>query len=524
MDAPPDPTPALPASPDGRPELAAAVDLGSNSFHLLVARVEGDRLVVIDRLKERVRLAAGLGPDGRLSQESQDRALACLDRFGQRLRDMPPGSVRAVGTNTLRRAKNRPAFLEQAHAALGHPIEVVSGREEARLVYLGVAHSVADPVPGARRLVVDIGGGSTEIIIGENLQPLAAESMYMGCVGYSLRFFPEGRLTEDAFQQAFIAARLEMEPHKKRFRAMGWERALGSSGTILAVEEVLRAQGWGSRITDKALRRLRKAMVAAGHVDKLALAGLQPERLSVFAGGVAILQGVLRSLHLETLEAATGTIREGALFDQLGRRHQQDARDATVLDLVARWSIDALQASRVERTARVLLARVAAPWDLRDPELAKALSWAARLHELGLTIGHSGYHRHGAYVLAQADMPGFSRQDQEVLGILVRSHRRKLRVEDFAGLPLALRRRVLRLAVLLRVAVRLHRSRSDRPLPPLVVRASRDKLAATLFLGFEPGWLAEHPLTTADLDRERAYQELVKHHLVVADAELPVRR
>ncbi|MCK6504313.1 Ppx/GppA family phosphatase [Myxococcota bacterium] len=519
MDAPP--TPATDDAASAGLDLAAAVDLGSNSFHMLVARVAGDRIVVVDRLKERVRLGAGLDAQGRLTAEAQDRALACLLRFGQRLRDMPPGSVRALGTNTLRQAKNRGDFLQRAAEVLGHPIEVVSGREEARLVYLGVAHSVSDPVFGSRRLVVDIGGGSTEVIIGEHMRPLAAESMYMGCVSFSLRHFPDGVLTEKRFDEAFIAARLEMEPHKKLFRSLSWERALGSSGTIVAIADLLRAQGLGSTITDRGLRRLRRAMVAAGRIDQLSLPGLAPERAQVLPGGLAILQGVMRSLHLERLEAASGTIREGALVDLLGRRRHQDARDATVDDLARRWGLDLLQAARVERTARALWEAVAGAWGLQDPALGMALSWAARLHELGLAIAHPGYHKHGAYIVANADLPGFSRQDQELLSALVRSHRRKLRPDVFQALPRPLQARALRLAVLLRVAVRLHRSRSDRPLP-LLRAAVAKKRPRQLRLLVQEGWLAEHPLTAADLERERGYMAAVGLELSLGD--LPAAR
>jgi len=480
----------------------------------MVARFEGERLVVIDRIKERVRLAAGLDADGRLTPEAQERGLACLERFGQRLADMPPGSVRAVGTNTLRRAKNRVAFLVRARQALGHPIEVVSGREEARLVYLGVAHSVADPIADARRLVIDIGGGSTEVIIGENLVPLAAESLHMGCVSYSLRFFADGRLTADRFRRATIAARLEMEPHKKRFRSLSWERALGSSGTIKAIGAIFEAQGWGTSITRKGLDRLRQQLVAAGSVDALAVPGLAEDRREVIAGGLAVLQGVMRGLRLDAIEAATGSIRDGALLDLFRRKRSLDARDATVLDLATRWGVDSLQAARVERTARQLLAPIAASWQLEDPELAKVLAWAARLHELGLSIAHPSYHKHGAYILAHADMPGFSRQDQQVLSLLVGSHRRKLRPHLFDVLQPGLRARAMRLSVLLRVAVRLRRSRSDRPLPPIAVSAPGKRC---LSLGFPAGWLADHPLTAADLDREQVYQAEVGRELVVGE-------
>lgn len=488
-----------------RPELAAAVDLGSNSFHLLVARVEGDRLSVVDRVKERVLLAAGLDEQGNLSAEAQQRAIEALSRIGQRLREMPLGAVRAVGTNTLRRAREASGFLARASAALGHPIEVVSGREEARLIYLGVAHSVSDPVADTRRIVVDIGGGSTEMVIGEGSQPIAAESMMMGCVATSLRFFPDGVIDDLRFEAAYIAARLEVEPHKKLFRSLGWERALGSSGTILAVDQILRAQGWSHGIDEKGVKRLRRAMVEVGHVDRLtAQLGVPADRAMVFPGGVAILDGVMRSLRLDRLEATSGSIREGVLVDLLGRYSSHDAREATVADLARRWAVDTLQAARVERTVRFLLDNTYGRWVPHDPDMAWLLLRAARLHELGLAIAHGGYHRHGGYMLANADLPGFSRQDQLIVSALVRSHRRRLRPEAFADFPPSLRKLLPRYAALLRLAVRLHRSRSDRPLPAL--RASVPKARQPTFrLAFPAGWLAEHPLTAADLAREQGY-------------------
>jgi exopolyphosphatase / guanosine-5'-triphosphate,3'-diphosphate pyrophosphatase len=334
---------------------------------------------------------------------------------------------------------------------------------------------------------------------------MAAESMFMGCVSHSMRFFPDGVIDELRFEAAFIAARLEMEPHKKLFRSLGWDRALGSSGTILAVDQVLRAQGWSHGIDEKGVKRLRRAMVELGHVDRLAAQlGVPADRAAVFPGGVAILDGVMRSLRLEALEATSGSIREGVLVDLLGRNSPHDAREATVADLARRWGIDTLQAARVERTARFLLEGTNGRWVPHDADLAWLLQRAARLHELGLSVAHSGYHRHGGYLLANADLPGFSRQDQLVLAALVRSHRRRLRPEYFAELPPSLRKLLPRYAALLRLSVRLHRGRSDRALPGL--RASVPKARKpTLRLAFPAGWLAEHPLTAADLAREQGY-------------------
>jgi len=475
----------------------AAVDLGSNSFHLVVAQVDHGGIKVIDRLRERVALAEGLGDDRKLSSEAIERALACLARFGQRLKGLPPGAVRAVGTNTLRRAANARSVLSKLEEALGFPIEVIPGREEARLIYLGVIHSLSDD--SERRLVVDIGGGSTELILGEGFDSIETDSLQMGCVGWSRRFFASGELTREAMRKARIAAGQELQTLARRYRSLGWQTCLGSSGTIVAVEEILRANGWSEGgIAQKGLRKLRKALYAAAHVDKLELLGLQADRAPVLAGGIAILSAVVDALEVDRMAASPGALREGLLFDLLGRIRHEDVRDRTIRRFAATWHVDLEQAVRVERTALALLAQVESAWELQGAEHTRRLGWAARLHEIGLAIAYSGYHKHGAYIAANADMPGFSREDQQLLSLLVLTQRRKLSAESFAFLPGRLGEQALRLAALLRLAVLLNRSRGSRPLP--VPRASAE--TKRLELTFPEGWLAEHPLSQADLEQE----------------------
>jgi len=488
----------------------AAVDLGSNSFHMVVARVLHGEPHVVDRLRERVVLAAGLTRDKRLTEEVQAAALACLQRFGQRLRGMQEGSVRAVGTNTLRLARNAPEFLARARRALGHPIEVISGREEGRLVYLGVAHSLAET--GGRRLVVDIGGGSTECIVGERFEPLEVDSLHMGCVTWSRRFFPDGAVDRARFREAQIAAMLEFQPIARRYRELGWQTCVGSSGTILACSEVLRADGGGGEgITPKGLRRLRKALVAAGHTSKLALPGLDPERAAHFPGGVAILLAALESLGVERMHTAAGALREGLLYDLLGRIGNEDVRVRTIEAFARRYHVDAEHAARVERTALALFAQVAEAWGLRSYE-RDVLAWAARLHEIGLDVAYGGYHKHGAYLVANADMPGFSREDQQLVAMLVRYHRRKLEPPSLEGLPRAGTRSALRLCVLLRLAVLLHRARTEEPLPPVRLLPGE----ASLEVQFPKGWLARHALTRADLAEEVAFARAARFSLEVS--------
>ncbi len=486
-------------------ETVAAVDLGSNSFHMVVGRFVDGQLRLIDRLRERVALAAGLDHESNLTEEAQERALACLQRFGQRLSDMDDGSVRAVGTNTLRQGRNAREFIARAEEILGHRIEVISGREEARLVYQGVAHSLQQD-GGGRRLVIDIGGGSTECIIGERLEPLQVDSLYMGCVSYSQRFFADGELTALAMKRAELSAALELRSTKHFYRALGWSSVAGSSGTIRSIEEVVRANGWSDDgITAKSLEKLRKAVLAAARVDALDLPGLSKDRAPVLPGGLAILRSLFRSLGIERMHAATGALREGLLYDLVGRLAQEDARHRTIRDLERRYQVDVEHAARVERTAVSILKRVADRWKV-DLEVGEQfLAWAARIHEIGLVIAFAGYHKHGAYIVRNADLPGFSRNDQELLATLVGIHRRKIAPDAFDALAERPGRLAARLAVVLRLAVRLNRSRSEKQIPDVRAKAKGDGLV----LRIPSPWFDEHPLTETDLQTEAGYLKAI---------------
>jgi exopolyphosphatase/guanosine-5'-triphosphate,3'-diphosphate pyrophosphatase len=477
----------------------AAVDLGSNSFHLLLARVVGGGMVMLDRDREMVLLASGLDAKSRLDGEARERAVECLRRFGQRLRGLPASSVRAVGTNTLRRARNRAAFVTDAEQALGHSIEVISGIEEARLTYLGVARALGDE--DGRRLVVDIGGGSTEVIVGERSRPIAMESLYIGCAGLSTHYFPRGEVTKDAWRKATLAAHQELEPITRKFRRLGWERAAGSSGTVRTVGRLVRDAGWSEDdITVSALQSLRDRLLDARDVSGLEAIGMSPERAPVFAGGLAILVAAFEALEIERMAVSEGGLREGVLYDLIGRIHDEDTRTRTVQAVMERYHVDVEQAERVETTARRMLEQVAGDWKLEDEDSARALQWAALLHEIGLDIAHGHFHKHGAYVIENADLPGFSLAEQALVATLVRAHRRKLPTELFEDKP----RSWLRLAVLLRLAVALNRSRdSDAPLPKLSIEEGKRSLQ----LRFRAGWLDQHPLTAADLELESDYLE-----------------
>lgn len=481
------------------PDVIAAVDLGSNSFHLAIARVVDGALTVVDRLRERVQLGAGLGPDKRLDDDSQQRALACLRRFGERLQHTPTAAVRAVGTDTLRVARDAPAFIERATAALGHPIEVLSGDEEARLIYRGVVHDLPHE-DGQRQLVIDIGGGSTELILGVGLNHEHAASLHMGCISYTQRFFPDGRVTKERFKKATIAARLQLERLRGPYFRGDHARAVGSSGTINAIAAVLRDNDWtAGPITLAGLRRLRAELIGAGQASRLALPGLKATRAPVLPGGLAILYGVFKTLPIETLAPASGALREGVMYDLLGRYAQQDVRETTIRNLMERFRVDDAQARRVERTALALFG-MADPWFAgADGQRARLyLSWASRLHELGHAVAFHGYHKHGAYVVSNSTMPGFSKNEQVVLATLVLTHRRKLARPELDLVPPSRLEFVKRVAVLLRLAFHLNRNRSWRALPDVdLTVAGRD-----VRLAFPEGFLDESPLTQADFEDE----------------------
>jgi exopolyphosphatase/guanosine-5'-triphosphate,3'-diphosphate pyrophosphatase len=491
------------AEPAARPipDVLAAVDLGSNSFHMVVARYTHGQLVIIDRLREMVRLAAGVAENGRIDKEAAARALGCLQRFGQRLRDMRADSVRVVGTNALRLAHRKQAFLERAREALGHPIEIISGMEEARLIYGGVAHTM--PSEPGKRLVVDIGGGSTELIIGEGLAPLDLESLQMGCVSLSERFFRDGKISAKRMAGARLAARLELEPVQAAFRRRGWDRSAGSSGTVRAIGEAIRElDNQALMIMPAGLERVIAYLIEAGHVRELKLAALTEDRRPVFPGGVAILAEVFAGLNLKEMRMAEGAMREGLLYDMVGRYTDEDARDRTVRGMQQRYHVDFAQAERVEATALNFLEQTRDTWKLQgDPPANLALKWASRLHEIGLDVSHSGYHRHGAYLLENADMQGFSREEQRLLARTVGGHRRKLDLEGMEELVPPWDRNAVYLVIILRLAVLLHRGRSPAALPPITLTPG----SRAMELRFPARWLNDHPLTSADLQQEVDY-------------------
>jgi exopolyphosphatase/guanosine-5'-triphosphate,3'-diphosphate pyrophosphatase len=492
-----------------RPDVLAAVDLGSNSFHLQVGRVVEGQIYPLDSMREALRLGAGLTADKRIDRATQARALEALARFGERLRGLPPSAVRAVGTNTLRVAKNAAQFLREARAALGFPIEVIAGREEARLIYLGVSHSL--PPAQHRRLVVDVGGGSTEFIIGTGFEPQLTESLYMGCVSWSLRFFPDGKVDKSGLRSAEIAARQELSGMVREYSALGWEEAVGSSGTARAIEEILRENEYAeSGITHDGLQKLRSLLLKQERADPKRIPGLRDSRAAVLPGGVAILCAVFEALGIETMAVSEGALRHGVLYDLLGRAQHSDMREATVAQFMRRYHVDAAQAERVRAVSLEIFDALAASLhdDERDDHSSRlALDWAARLSEIGLSIAHAQYHKHSAYVLSHADMPGFSRMEQQRLARVVLAHRGKLTKVQDAGLEGA----DWLLVFALRVATLLTRSRTDVRVPHLSVAMDE----AGFSLALPQAWLDENPLSADALESEAGHWKAVGMKLAV---------
>ncbi|GAA6134610.1 exopolyphosphatase [Oceaniserpentilla sp. 4NH20-0058] len=483
-------------------QVLAAVDLGSNSFHMVMARLINGQLQIIDQRGEKVQLAAGLHPITGIAEDAQERALACLERFGQHLRGLDPHLVTILGTNTLRQAPNSAGFMLKAKGVLGFPIEVISGIEEARLVYLGVAHTLADD--DGKRLVIDIGGGSTEFIIGERFAPLKMESLGMGCVTYTDRFFNDGELSEWNFSQAIAAARREVYSIKTTYKRIGWQNAVGSSGTMRATARVLVNYGLIEDGIDlKALHGLKKLLVQHKHISKLELQGVKDQRLQVFPAGLAILIGLFEVLGIDHLTYSDGALREGALNDLIGRVNHEDVREKTVAAMQSRFVVDMAHAQNVKNSAMGLYEQVAKRWKIDEPTNADNLRWAAELHEVGLAIAHSSYNKHSGYLVQYCDMSGFTKQNQETLAIILRGHRKKLPIHDVEGMSKRGAKTVLRLCILLRLATLLHFGRGGEE----VVEPKIEAFKYSIKLTFPEGHLGNNPMTVSDLEREKALLE-----------------
>jgi exopolyphosphatase / guanosine-5'-triphosphate,3'-diphosphate pyrophosphatase len=481
----------------------AAIDLGSNSFRLQLGRAEGDHVEPQGYWKETVRLAGGINGDGKLTPKSMQAALECLARMNERLRGLPQAQVRAVGTETLRNLRNLDEFLLEGQEALGYPIDVISGREEARLTFEGCMHTL--PSTRSNRLVVDIGGASTELIIGRGFAPSQAESFKVGCVNTTLSYFADQKLTRTAFREAQIDAASQIEEATSRFDSRNWTEAYGSSGTVAAIAQALRALEWGTgSVTPQGLEQLRQMLIEAGDIRRIRVPAVKPERLQVLAGGLAVLAAVFETLGVAEMTPARGGLRLGLLYALLGRRASRDPRDSTVDRLQKRFDVDREQASRVSKLASELFAAIAPD---ADDESIKRLAWGAALHEVGFAISHTDYHKHSAYLVENGDLPGFSTTDQERIATLILGQRGNLRkVADALANP----RRAGKILAL-RLAVIFNHARKVIELPAWSLRESRG--------GFElrlpAEWLRRHPLTGHLLREESEQWDRVSQRFVV---------
>lgn len=488
-----------------RPQEFAAVDLGSNSFHMVIARVVDGAMQIIGRLKQRVHLADGLDANSMLSEEAMERGLSCLSLFAERLQGFEPSSVCIVGTHSLRQARNAAEFLKRAEQVIPYPIEIISGNEEARLIFMGVEHT--QPEKG-RKLVIDIGGGSTELVIGEDFEPRLVESRRMGCVSFAQTYFPGGALNRESFQRARMSAVQKLETLAWQYRIQGWSVALGASGTIKAAHEVLLAMGEKDGfITPERLDKLVAEVLKFKNFDELSLPGLSEERKAVFVPGLSILCGVFDALAIRELRLSDGALREGVLYEMEGRFRHQDIRSRTAQALANHYNIDREQARRVLETTTHMFDQ----WQeqnpkLANPQLAALLKWSVMLHEVGLNINHSGMHRHSAYILQHSDLPGFNQEQQLMMATLVRYHRKGIKLDDVPRFTLFRKKQFLPLVQILRLGVLLNNQRQATTTPP-TLRLTTDDNHWTL--SFPHDWFSQNALVLFDLEKEQDYWESV---------------
>ncbi len=484
-----------------KPQEFAAIDLGSNSFHMVIARVVDGALQVLGRLKQRVHLADGLDAQNRLSEEAIERGLSCLALFAERLQGFSAANVTIVGTHTLRIASNAEEFLQRAAEVIPYPIEVISGNEEARLIFMGVEHT--QPEKG-RKLVIDIGGGSTELVIGEDFEPQLVESRRMGCVSFANLFFPKGEITPENFRRARLSAAQKLETMAWQYRLHGWQYALGASGSIKAACEVLLAMGEKEKlITPETLELLTTEVLKHKSFNALSLPGLSEERKAVFVPGLAILCGVFDALAIRELRLSDGALREGVLYEMEGRFRHQDIRSRTAQSLANHYAIDSDQARRVlETTEKLYLQWQEQNPKQANPQLSALLKWAALLHEVGLTINHSGMQRHSAYILQNSNMPGFNQDQQMLLATLVRYHRKAVKQDEMPRFTLFKKKQFLPMVFLLRLGTLLNNQRQATTKPDSLKLSTDD---GHWTLTFPTGFLSQNTLVQLDLEREQAY-------------------
>jgi len=487
--------------------VVAALDLGSNSFHLLLAKIEHGEIRPIELLGEKIQLAADLDEERILSNDAINRGLECLQRFAQLVVNLNPYAVRIVGTQVLRKARNSYQFIWQAKKILRHDVEIISGHEEARLIYLGVSHRL--PQTDNKRLVIDIGGGSTEIIVGQNFEPITLESLSLGCVSMTKSYFADGKITSARYASAYTCVRLkllEIEPH---INLHNWQDIIGTSGTARIIKEVCEANNFDTdKITRAGIKWQKKHLLKLGDVTKIDLKEVKSSRRLIYPAGLAIMEAIFDTFEIDTMQYCDWALREGLIYDLLGRNQQEDVRSRTLTAIIERSGIDTKYACQIDSTALNAFKQVATSWELKQEWHKELLSWAAKTHEVGRAIAHNNYHKHGAYLIKHADLAGFSTQDQNMLALLLRFQKRKIKLERFAQFN-ELQDTLIKLCILLRLAIILNHVRSvnDKEEVMFIV----DEYNLTLV--FEDNYLSRNPLTVAKLEQEANYLAQINFNL-----------
>jgi len=480
-------------------KIVVALDLGSNSFHLLLAKIEHGEIRPLEFLAEKVQLAADLNEDRLLSSEAINRALECVQRFAQLVVNLKPSAVRIVGTQVLRKARNSYQFIWQAKQLLGHEVEVISGNEEARLIYLGVSHRLAQTEN--KRLVIDIGGGSTEIIVGQNFKPITLESLSLGCVSLTKSYFADGKITSARYASAYTYARLKLLDIESHINIYSWQDVVGASGTARVIKEVCEATGFGvDKITPAGIKWQKKHLLKLGDVTKIDLDEVNLSRRSIYPAGLAIMEAIFDAFEITEMQYCDWALREGLIYDLLGRNQQEDIRSRTLNAIIKRSDIDTKYALQIQNTALNIFNQVSAAWNLTENWQQELLSWATKIHEVGRAIAHHNYHKHGAYLIKHADLAGFSTQDQNMLALLVRFQKSKIKLEKFAEFN-EMQGNLVKLCILLRLAIILNHVRNQDDTGAIKFMAQEHSLT----IKFDDNYLASNPLTVAKLEQEANY-------------------
>ncbi|OOF69884.1 exopolyphosphatase [Rodentibacter caecimuris] len=495
----------------------AAIDLGSNSFHMIIARIVNGAVQILSRLKQKVQLAEGLNENEELSQEAIDRGVKCLAQFAERLQGFSSQDVIVVGTYTLRQAINNQVFLQQVRAVFPYDINIISGETEAKTIYAGVCHT--QPETG-RKLVIDIGGGSTEMIIGDDFDPIIAQSRHMGCVSFAKRFFPNGEITPEYFEKARQCALETIADLGETYRKLGWETVLGSSGTIKTVYQVISAtMDPNGIITPKRLNRLIQQTLKAPHFNELKIIGLNPDRADVFVPGLAILRAVFEVCRINRMRYSDGALREGIIYSLERNFQVDDIRARTAAGLFRQFNIDQNHADRVATTIQQLC-RQYHHWEANHQlqEMQEVLLWAAKFHEAGVVINHKNMNKHTAYILNNMELPGFDREQQRLLTTLVRFHIGTLSVNEIAKSGRYTKTDIIALIRILRLAVAFNRSRqATRPIKKILLKIDRSLKRWSLI--FEAGYLKQNVLLQHELYKESQFLNEANMELALISEE-----